>query len=235
MSAGQKKGFTLLELLVVIGIIAILASMLLPALTGARAWAKSASCINNFRQLYIGGVSNYANDYNGYFPATHCAASSNTFWNTGTILGQYFGIETGALCPGRAKVFFCPSAKGLAISKASVNNYYTTGYGINVDVATGMLMSKIKKTSIVPALADAMSSRWSRCNNKYPYYFDDASDWINPWVYDYGSKWCYSKRHNSRGGNITAQAAVLFVDGHVNMFGDILKAYENKQLNALAH
>ncbi len=63
----RKRGFTLVELLVVIGIIALLISMLLPALNQVRKQAESTQCLAQLRQcgqvLYI-----YANQNKGYFP-----------------------------------------------------------------------------------------------------------------------------------------------------------------------
>jgi prepilin-type N-terminal cleavage/methylation domain-containing protein/prepilin-type processing-associated H-X9-DG protein len=63
----KQRGFTLVELLVVIGIIALLISMLLPALQRVQRQARMTACLSNERQLLL-AVLMYANEYKGFFP-----------------------------------------------------------------------------------------------------------------------------------------------------------------------
>src|SRR4051812_32240613 len=66
--AGMRGGFTLVELLVVIGIIALLVAMLLPALRKARQSAITASCLSNLRQIGM-AFHMYANENHGWLPS----------------------------------------------------------------------------------------------------------------------------------------------------------------------
>ena len=72
--------FTLVELLAVLAIVVVLASLLLPAVFGARARAKTVYCGNNLRQICLAMIA-YAGDYRGRFPPNHSGMKQRWYDN----------------------------------------------------------------------------------------------------------------------------------------------------------
>jgi prepilin-type N-terminal cleavage/methylation domain-containing protein/prepilin-type processing-associated H-X9-DG protein len=110
----QLRGFTLIELLVVIAIIAILAGMLIPALSKAKEKGKSASCQNNLRQLSL--AATMFDDDNEVFPVGWQATSSAIWYRQ---LQPYLG-KNATLAGGG--IFICPSSMQRARAEEAIRS-----------------------------------------------------------------------------------------------------------------
>jgi prepilin-type N-terminal cleavage/methylation domain-containing protein len=98
------SGFTLVELLVVIGIIALLISILLPSLAGARRRAESIACLSNLRSIGQAAVM-YANVNKGFLPQPVKVGANDSFYR----FSEPQAALLSNLLKGSTNIFYCPS------------------------------------------------------------------------------------------------------------------------------
>jgi prepilin-type N-terminal cleavage/methylation domain-containing protein/prepilin-type processing-associated H-X9-DG protein len=201
----RRCAFTLVELLVVIGIIALLIAVLLPALRRARESANRIACASNMRQIGTAFMM-YTDEYRGYFPrpAVEPQPEDWIYWQSNRKL------EESRIAPylGRRlneKLLRCPSDDPLSHKYA-----YRFSYTVNFFICIRAPQPLLKRTQIIRPAEKIL-------------LIDESSETVDdgcwaPQNYQFDGRNLLSNRHDRRTETAQDRNAgygnVIFADGH---------------------
>jgi prepilin-type N-terminal cleavage/methylation domain-containing protein/prepilin-type processing-associated H-X9-DG protein len=219
----RKKGFTLVELLVVVAIIALLVAILMPALTAARESARRTQCASNMHTLAI-GVMLYSQANHNAFPGIATDPQQPTDWiYFSTWEGQpYATFANGRLYPyiKNESVYRCPSDDcQLRVYAAQGSDYilgpYRYSYAIN------SMSASIARYACCVITDQARINGVKRASEKILFIEGNPQTMIDGcWVPppSIGSALNDMGDRHDRGSRIqgTGRANVVFLDGHVD-------------------
>ncbi len=204
--AGEKSGFTLMEMLVAVGVITILAGMMFPALSRTKSTARSISCVNNLSQIGK-ALLMYESDEKAFPGAGKVATSTNLVI---TKSPESWDERLLPFLAGHDGVYWCPGYRPGKVGPYTVNAYgynaygsnkygdYTGNLGLGADADHGLVKaSEVTAPSDMVGIGDLQLP---------PGVWDNS---INPTSRNIGVVDSFIPSRHGAGAN------VVFADGHV--------------------
>jgi len=220
-----KRGFTLVEILVVIGVIAVLMGILLPVLSTATESSRRISCASQLKQVGA-ALTMYVNDNNGDFPYAPRVTPSDAdalWWQPSRIqqigskgIGPYLNLQ-----PGDLRMFRCPSDTEAATREAAGKYPLTYVFNSNLN---GNGIAPVRKMS---QIRDSVSVVWVYEENGVTIDDGNGTLWNVKGAWDkigmlgLRHDWKNRKQFPDASSavtgmpNIRGSGNLLFVDGHV--------------------
>jgi len=240
----NSRQFTLIEMLVVIAIIAILASMLAPSLVKARNAALDLTCSNNLKQISLGSIM-YSTSYNDYIPPDgvknlngNASRSMDSYWMSliyEYVVGEPYhvsswGADTYIYFPGSFgnSIFCCPMANDSIKDFEHLSISNRLAYGINFlnlnyrdSKVVWTKTSQVAKPSVTIIYGDTEPEKWGYSIIMAPPFW-------------WGEYYTPSLRHGNSNTNECSTSSVgrsnmSFIDGHVESlnFFDLFDNHQN--------
>lgn len=203
------SGFTLLELLLAVGVIAVLSAMVFSAMGRMRAASERTTCNNHLRQIHI-LMGSYATDHGGRLPPTKASSSVGVEVHWRRAILPYMGLaslgddlyRTGLICPVVKREMAGMGEKSSNIVSFAMNYY------LQISEEQGLPISRIKNPAQTLFFTEAYIIQ-----NGLP------REEIRP-------QWITQMKADQTGNYHLGSQNILFVDGHIEPFADIYRLVE---------
>lgn len=201
----MKSAFTLLEVVLILGIMAVLATMLMPLVNRARLNAQRTSCQSNLKQISL-GVSQYTRDYDETYPLAYTDFDGVEGYNPATDKGW---AESLGPYLKNARLFSCPTEP-----ESNIESPLTTDYWMAAPM-TGTRFAQVAKPTWTVLSGDGIQSSAAMLvtHGAIAYRGDAPSLKYN------GEIWDVTGATEGKGGRRHLEGLNIgFADGHIKWF-----------------